>query len=296
MSSRALGRRSKAFLRAALFAILTPVSPLARLAQGHRPIVLAYHDPDPATFEAHLAALSRRHAIVPLATILSALAAGDLGMLPRRPLALTIDDGRRGNRAIAETCRRHEVRPTIFTCTGVSGRYWWSGLDPLEQRRLKSLPDVDRRDFLKGRAAHDGAVREALDPDDIRTLSTTFDFAPHTRTHPVLPHCDDATAADEIVGSKADLEGILGRRCEVFAYPNGDFGDRDVELVRGAGFRWAFGTRPGLAVPSSDPLRLPRIVVRDDAPAREALVRASGLPGRLQALIPPRMWSALQVR
>lgn len=289
-----LGRGAKSAARSAVLRLLSPLAPLARWRQGRRLVVLAYHDPKPAAFEEHLAALEARYSLVPLGSALAALASGDASTLPPRPLAITIDDGRRGNADLLSSIRARDVQPTIFACTQVSGRYWWSGLDPLEQRRLKHVPDAERR-AATGRKDAD-QVRESLTPAQIAALAAHFDFEPHTRTHPVLPMCDDATATDEIAGSKADLEAILERSCEVFAYPNGDFGDRDVALVEAAGFRFAFTTRPGLNDASTDRMRLRRMVVRDDAEAWEVLVRASGLPGALQRLAPRRLWTALQVR
>jgi hypothetical protein len=81
-----------------------------------------------------------------------------------------------------------------------------------------------------------------------------------------------------------------------WAWRNGDFGDRDAGLVASAGYAWAFTTRPGANDARTDRYRMYRMVVRDDAPAWEAVVRASGMPGRLQGLLPRRLWSTLQVR
>lgn len=293
MSDVPAGRGLKRLLRSVVLGALAPLGPLGRLAQGRRPVVLAYHDPSPATLAAHLAALSRTHTLVPLAAALDAVAAADLSALPPHPLAVTIDDGRAGNAQLAAVCRAAGVRPTVFACTRVTGRYWWSGIAPLEQRRLKQLPDEERRRLT---APAEGEPRESLTDEQIRALSADIDFQPHTRTHPVLPRCSDERAAEEIGGSRADLESLLGVSCDVFAYPNGDHGERDVAAVRAAGFRFALTTSPGLLAPGADPLRLPRVVVRDEAPAWEAVLRASLVPGRIQLLLPPGLRAALQVR
>jgi peptidoglycan/xylan/chitin deacetylase (PgdA/CDA1 family) len=146
---------------------------------------------------------------------------------------------------------------------------------------MKRLPDAERRRLLP---PDDGGVRESLSLEELRELVRDADIGAHTRTHPVLPSCDDATAAEEITGSKADLEAMLDRPCELFAYPNGDFCERDVRGVRDAGFRFAVTTRAGLVAPGADPLRLPRVLLHDDAAAWEAVACASGLPGHLRSL------------
>ena len=89
MTSHSAGRASKRAARAAVFFAMSLFAPLARAAQGRRPVVLAYHDPDPATFAAHLTALSSRHSLVPLTAVLDALEAGDLSALLTKQAALT---------------------------------------------------------------------------------------------------------------------------------------------------------------------------------------------------------------
>ena len=290
----------KRFLRTSMLLALTPLAPLSRFLQGRSAVVLAYHDPSPETFERHVAALSARYSIVPLAAYLAAREAGSLAGLPPRPLVLTIDDGHAGNAALVPVCRRLALRPTVFACTGVPHRFWWSSFSGIERRRLESLPDGERRAIVAERAGADGqpstGPREALDIATMRELTTYLDFQPHTRTHPVLTRCDEETAAEEIAGSKRDLEAALGGQRDVFAYPEGAFGEREERLAREAGLRYAFTTLPALAALGGDDHRLPRVVVRDDAPAWEAVVRASLLPGRLAALLPGRLHSSLQVR
>jgi peptidoglycan/xylan/chitin deacetylase (PgdA/CDA1 family) len=288
----------KRALRTAGIAMLAPLTPLARRARARRPLVLAYHDPEPGTFEAHLETLERHYHLMPLAAVLDAVGSSQVERLPRHAVAITIDDGHARNRDLLEVCRRHGVSPTIFMCTRTGPGFWWSGLGGAEQRRLKRVPDSERRLAVAEIAAvRDVTPAQALTDEDVRVMAEAgIDFEPHTRTHPVLPRCDEAVARDEIAGSKADLEALLGRTCDVFAYPNGDYNDDDVALVAEAGYRWAFTTRPGFLGARLDPLRLPRIVVRDDMPAFELLVRAGGMPGWIQSRMPDRAWSALQVR
>jgi hypothetical protein len=48
---------------------------------------------------------------------------------------------------------------------------------------------------------------------------------------------------------------------DVFCYPAGLYGARDVELVRAAGFRFACSCEPGVNTRETDPLQLRRIQV-----------------------------------
>lgn len=71
----------------------------------------------------------------------------------------------------------------------------------------------------------------------------------HTVNHPILSGCSEAVVRDEIVRGKQELEQILGERIRLFAYPNGrpgdDYGQREIDLIRDAGFDAAVSTVAG---------------------------------------------------
>lgn len=61
----------------------------------------------------------------------------------------------------------------------------------------------------------------------------------HTRTHPDLTRISDGAAREEIAGSKADLERVLGISVDFLADPGGAFNTRVAVLARQAGYRAA---------------------------------------------------------
>jgi len=113
----------------------------------------------------------------------------------------------------------------------------------------------------------------ALTWDEIASLvDEGVDVQPHTRTHPWLPRVDEARARDEIAGSKQALESHVPYEATTFCYPAGLYGERELRLVREAGYRAALTTDPG-ANPGGRPLdRLRRTLVfwGDSRPAFEA--------------------------
>lgn len=84
----------------------------------------------------------------------------------------------------------------------------------------------------------------------------------HTRTHPYLPTLPDAAVAEEVRGSRADLEDALGAEVRHFCYPYGSYDARVLEAVRDAGYLTATTLRRGRARPGDDPLQLRRVSVR----------------------------------
>ncbi len=62
----------------------------------------------------------------------------------------------------------------------------------------------------------------------------------HTVSHPFLTHCGGSWMGREILGSRRQLEGLIGRPVDLFAYPSGDYDRMVAELARAAGYRAAF--------------------------------------------------------
>ena len=88
-----------------------------------------------------------------------------------------------------------------------------------------------------------------------------MEIGAHTRSHPRLTRCDDHALRDEIRGSKAELEDLLGTAVTQFCYPYGDLDERVAAATREAGYAAATATRRGRAVPGTDLWRLPRVQV-----------------------------------
>ncbi|HTS01633.1 MAG TPA: polysaccharide deacetylase family protein, partial [Thermoanaerobaculia bacterium] len=97
----------------------------------------------------------------------------------------------------------------------------------------------------------------------VRALAAKgIEIGSHGATHRALPPLSDAELDDEVRGSKAALEAVLGAPVVSFCYPYGAFDDRVVEAVRAAGYRAATVIRGGISPDLSDPFRLERIAVR----------------------------------
>jgi peptidoglycan/xylan/chitin deacetylase (PgdA/CDA1 family) len=266
-----------------------------RHVNARRVTIVVYHDPTPETLRAHLAHLARRYTFVTLDEVAAAMAGpGPWRSLPARPLVVTIDDGHRGNLRLIPVFREFAVRPTIYLCSAIVGTgqpFWWmtAAARQLGVETLKRLPDDERRHRLAtaaGAAGDTGASgdagagnRQALTWDEVRRLGDVADFGAHTRHHPILPRCDDLTAHDEIAICRAELTGILGRPPRHFAYPNGDYGPRECDEIRHAGYTTARTIDPGWNEPGTDPLRLKCFPISDDADVEWLDVQMTGLPG-----------------
>jgi peptidoglycan/xylan/chitin deacetylase (PgdA/CDA1 family) len=152
-------------------------------------------------------------------------------------VGLTFDDGYLD---VAEHAlpilEEYGFRATVFVVPGViDGRVGFSWYD--DQPPVLGWEEI---------ASLDGLVLE---------------FEAHTLTHPNLLVLDDVGAKNEIQGSKAVLEKVLGRPVTVFCYPAGAYSEREMRLVAAAGFSTAVTVDPGLNTPGTHPLRLHRSAV-----------------------------------
>ena len=254
------------------------------LRQRGRTTILCYHDPDPDVLAAHLMVLRRVYSIMSLRDFIDLRPSGRLNTLPRYPLVITLDDGHLGNAKLLELAVREKVPMTIFLCSGIVGtqrHFWWKEVDTAAERsRLRGLPDGERLRELERLGYRETASypeRHALSREEIQTMAPHIDFQAHTQLHPVLPRCSDARARDEIAGCKDELTRDLGLDIYAFAYPNGDYCDRDVALAAQAGYACALTIDEGSNDASTDPYRLKRIIIPDDAGMDELVVKASGL-------------------
>lgn len=101
-----------------------------------------------------------------------------------------------------------------------------------------------------------------MTPLELRQWSTAgMDVGAHTRDHRDLTTLDLASAREQISGSKADLEAMIGARVAHFCYPYGRFQPGHAELVREAGFDSATTVNRGRAQPRADLFTLPRVLV-----------------------------------
>jgi peptidoglycan/xylan/chitin deacetylase (PgdA/CDA1 family) len=150
--------------------------------------------------------------------------------LPDKPVVLTFDDAYAD---LAEhafpTLRRYGFGATVFVVTG----------------RIGGSNDWD---------AHRGIPRMPL--LDHLAMSTWIrcgiEFGAHSRTHCSFDAVPAATAIDEIEGSRADLESLLGTPVRTFAYP---YGIRTPAAAAAAAksFALSFGCTEGINTLATDP-------------------------------------------
>jgi peptidoglycan/xylan/chitin deacetylase (PgdA/CDA1 family) len=190
----------------------------------------------------------------------------------RPRFVITIDDGHAGNRHLVDMFSRYGVTPTIFVCSQIVGtkrQFWWQFSHATAQQceRLKRRSNRDRLAALAALGYCQDAEVEpaaALSLEDIESMKPHCEFQSHGRFHPILTCCDDAECEAEIMQSRNEIQRLTVGDCSYFAFPNGNYGSREIQLLRSAGYLAARTLDLGFNDADSDPFRLKAVAVSDD--------------------------------
>jgi len=214
------------------------------------------------------------------------------GYYPDHTVVITFDDGFKSFADyVFPILARYHVPATLFICPALisSGQLIWPEqvfhayenncleMEPganVEQwvASLKSLSQRDRNEELAKRIHVDhlnvfevnDSNKELLCWNELRDLcvSDLLEIGSHSLNHPILAHEGDHQAKTEIEGSKRLIENELGQDVTSFCYPNGlqgDFLERDWQLVKSSGYSAAVSSMPGVVCKTSNPFSLPRL-------------------------------------
>lgn len=239
--------------------------------------------------------------------LIEAVARLKRGLLPMRAAAITFDDGYADNLTYAAPIlQKHNLHATFFIATGfLNGERMWNDTI-IESIRGSTVPVIDctflgqslipietvfhKRAALErlipaikhlpGGRRTDAVARiaescQAMLPNDLMlTCDQVYTLhhigmgiGAHTVNHPILTKMNDSAAKREIGDSRDFLEGLLGERISLFAYPNGrlggDYTQIHAEIVQSLGFDAAVTTNWGASNMASDPYQLPRFTPWD---------------------------------
>jgi peptidoglycan/xylan/chitin deacetylase (PgdA/CDA1 family) len=116
-----------------------------------------------------------------------------------------------------------------------------------------------------GRPLEARLTHRALTSDELRRLAdgSLVEIGAHTVTHPVLAALPPSEQGREVRDSRRQLASMLQRPISAFAYPHGSVTPEAARVLTDAGFTSACSSEVDTVFASSDPMRLPRVGVRD---------------------------------
>ena len=212
---------------------------------------------------------------------------------PKGAVIITIDDGWQSNHDnILPVALQYKVPVEIFVSTEMVEKgngYWWSYIS--EARRVgfakqkveffKTIDNEDRVKILEETKTKIHLNREALTIDQVRDISESHfvSIGSHSVSHPILPRCSNEQSKFEISQSKQTLENWIGKEVNHFAYPNGDFSNREVSFLKRFGYTLAFSTHQQYLTKEmlNKPYDLPRFMMVEGASIEENICRMLGV-------------------
>jgi glycosyltransferase involved in cell wall biosynthesis/peptidoglycan/xylan/chitin deacetylase (PgdA/CDA1 family) len=112
----------------------------------------------------------------------------------------------------------------------------WDDGDPLDLRVAELLTKYGLTGtFYVPRSGQ----RAVMHVSEIRELSKTFEIGGHTLEHVAIDRLSEGDARVQLSGSREWIEQLTGKDCRVFCFPGGKFRNKQLRLVREAGYQAA---------------------------------------------------------
>lgn len=206
---------------------------------------------------------------------------------------ITFDDGWRDNIFnVIPITELYKIPITIFITTEpvVNGdAFWWSYVIHLKNKHfqnysvpfLKKIINSKRVDIINEIKGTNPLNREAFTVDELFLISRSkyITIGAHSVSHPILTNCSDIEVNYEIYTSKKVIENITQKVVLSFAYPNGNYTNREINALHKFGYKIAFTTQKKYLEISAEQnfYTLPRFDILDDTSLEENICRMTGL-------------------
>lgn len=161
------------------------------------------------------------------------------------------------------------------------------GIDLLKKFRYEEIEEIiSELSRLWGIDTTATTSRSFLNWQEVKEMARSglVSFGSHTANHAILTGFEPAEEhriVEELIASKEKLlaEGVVDPGFIPFSYPNGDYTERIVGLVRDTGYHLAVTTKHGWNHEGSDPFTMRRIAIHQDVSATDAMFgcRIAGL-------------------
>ena len=148
---------------------------------------------------------------------------------------------------------------------------------------MLTMKKLKEKDFYKTlNELKNGMIMErtSMNIDELKkfTKHPLVTIQSHTVNHPILTNCTDETLRTELTESKRKLEEITGETIDVFSYPNGNVGEREINALKEAGYRYAFTTETlKFNIGQMNPYLLPRMAMNTNGKKYENLAKLTGI-------------------
>jgi peptidoglycan/xylan/chitin deacetylase (PgdA/CDA1 family) len=222
---------------------------------GNHILSIYFHNPEKGLFEKCIKWLKRKGFKFLSVDELIQIRDG-LIEFPKGCVIITVDDGWKENIPnIVMISKRESIPVTIFITVEplkTMNSYWWSYVKKAIQLKiqvpgieeLKKIDNSKRVKIINDLRSKIIIEKESMTITELKEINEnkTITIGSHTVSHPVLTKCSDVESSYEINFSKEELENIINKQVKYFAYPNGNYGLREIEILKNNGYTAAFST------------------------------------------------------
>jgi len=211
---------------------------------------------------------------------------------PKGAVLITVDDGWASNvNNMAKVASFHQVPITIFVATEAiqTGDFWMPYAKLAKNKKLgypsaeemKKLPNFKRLEYFKQLKKLLKIPREAMTIAQLQEIAKIkfVKIGAHSHSHPILIQCTEQEVLDECSFSKDLIESWINTNVDFFAYPNGDYGNREISILKKLNYKMGFTTTPKPLEPHhlNNPFSIPRIGLLEGASFEENICRIMGV-------------------
>ncbi|TAJ12111.1 polysaccharide deacetylase family protein [Marinilabiliaceae bacterium JC017] len=254
--------------------------------------IITYHKPDRDVFEAHLNYLSAKYNLIAISELIDAVKLNNFNKIPRYAMVITLDDGWKENYELLPVIQKYQFKPTVFLTShliNTKRHFWWTTCNEIEKQSLKRKSNSEKLLFLKEKyhfylEKEFEGERQTLNKSEIKEMSSYVEYGFHTCYHPILTQCNSEEKRKEIIEGKVELERMLGIEIQSFAYPNGDYDDECIDILKECGMKIARSTDAGWNGKSLHPFKLKITGVSDNASMNKFVAELTGIPMFFQYL------------
>lgn len=183
---------------------------------------------------------------------------GDLP-LKQKAVVITFDDGWLDNYLYAfPVLKKYAINAAIFITTG------W--IDKASEKQSGTFQNMPTHRESKQLIAKGDEQKVMLNWELIEEMSVSglVEFYSHTKNHKKCDRLPGKELLEELNESKKVIEERLGKVCPYLCWPYGKYNDTALHIAKDVGYRAIFTTKHGVVKPGSDPLKIKRIVIKDN--------------------------------
>lgn len=206
-----------------------------------------------------------------------------------KPVWLSFDDGWKNNYyELLPLVEKYKIPFTIFVSTKAidDGYFWWNiareNRDSNMYKTIDSLwtmPNQNRKDIISMLPLYKGE-RMAMNREELKKISESdyIYIANHTDDHVICDTCKNEELEKEILKCESKIKEITDKDCfKIFSYPNGDFDNQSIEVLKELDYKLAVTTNLGFYCKDTGIYELPRNVLPDNASLYESILNIYGL-------------------